>query len=69
MASRDYRCRPGETWDSIAFREYGNSFKASELLAANLKKTNVVVFEGGEVIAIPEIVSASDTAGLPPWRQ
>jgi hypothetical protein len=63
------RCGPGDTWDGIAFRKLGDSFRASELIAANPRLTEIVMFEGGEVIEIPETSLTLDTSGLPPWRR
>lgn len=66
---KQLRCSPGDTWDGVAFRVFGDSFRASDIMAVNLKMTAIVLFEGGEVINIPDDDPSLDTSGLPPWRR
>lgn len=59
----------GETWDSIAFSYFADEFKADAIIKANIRYKDVLIFEGGEVLTIPqdEETTAADT--LPPWRR
>ncbi|MBQ9243473.1 MAG: hypothetical protein IJ165_09695 [Proteobacteria bacterium] len=46
----------GDTWDSIAFKVYGDEFFSDRLCEANSRKhEGVVVFEGGEQVEVPEL--------------
>ena len=69
MADRKHTAAAGESWDQIAFKYYTDEFKASELMAANRTYLDKVIFEGGEVLTIPEIEEIETTETLPPWRQ
>ena len=64
-----YTAKAGETWDLIAFNLYGNEMKASEIIAENPRLTKIIIFEGGEVLNLPENVETADTSTLAPWRR
>lgn len=64
----EYTAVQGDTWDSISYRMYGSEYYISNLILINPTYINTVVFEGGEVLYIPEL-STQDTTVLPPWRQ
>ena len=62
------RARQGETPDMLAFRLWGNELLATRLLAANPAYIGVVLFAGGEVLAVPEVETATATEeATPPW--
>lgn len=69
MATNKHIAAAGETWDSIAFKYYSDEFKASLLMDNNPLLLDKLVFEGGEVLNIPEISEQEKSDTLPPWRQ
>lgn len=69
MANTLHTCATGETWDSIAFKYYADEFQASALMLANRDYIGTVIFEGGEVLTIPELQETVKSETLPPWRQ
>jgi len=65
---REYIAQMGDTWDLISLVFYGSEKYVLALMTANPEYTKTVVFEGGEVLTIPEI-STELPATLPPWRR
>lgn len=64
----EYIAKQGDTWDLISYNVYGSEYHMQELILANYQYVDVVVFDGGEILSIPEI-SVADTSLLAPWRQ
>ena len=71
-----YLCSAGETFDSVALTMYEDEKYAAELLCANPEESHKAVFEGGEVLRLPEIEipiinndEVSVTAGKAPWKE
>ncbi len=63
-----YTAINGDTWDSIAFKCYGDEFLCDALCAANSRKhEGVIVFGGGERVAIPEKLSIKTSVIKAPW--
>lgn len=65
---KEYITKQGETWDMISLRMYGTEYHVTELILENHDYGNIVVFEGGELLRIPEL-SNTDTSLLAPWRR
>ena len=65
----EYTAQGGDTFDSIALAAYNEERMASTIIAANPELTDLLIFEGGELVQIPivETVTTADT--LPPWRR
>lgn len=63
-----YRTVLGDTWDLIAFKLYGNEYYMNQLLDANPKHLDTVIFEAGIVLNVPEI-SVPVSTKLPPWKR
>lgn len=61
----------GDTWDTIAWRAYGNTLRAQELMEAreNIRLLDVEVFPAGIVVAAPDVETTSAADGLPEWRR
>lgn len=66
--SRYYTTVQGDEWDMIALKVYGDEFYLNELLKANQKYNNIVVFSAGVKLLLPEIEVKSTTI-LPPWKR
>ncbi len=59
----------GDTWDSIAYRYVGDEFQCDAIREANdYLYSDVVIFEGGEQIVIPDIATVETTMIRTPWE-
>lgn len=65
----DYVTSENDTFDLIAFRKYGNEFLASLIIEYNSRYADVVIFDSGTVLQLPEIEVVEAEKSLPPWRQ
>ena len=64
-----YLCAGGDTFDSAALDVYGDEKYAAELLNANPRYAQRMVFKGGETLALPVIDSGGTAAeAKAPWR-
>lgn len=61
----------GDTWDTIAFRVYGNVLRTQDLMEAreNIRLLDYQVFPAGIVVATPEVETPAATDDLPEWRK
>ena len=58
----------GATWDSIAFDAVGNEFQMDDIMAQNRRDhADVLIFEGGEQITIPDSSYQAAAIVEPPW--
>lgn len=69
-----YHCSAGESFDSVALQIYGDEKYAAELLCANVKYCEKMVFTGGEELVLPvvEVAADADTGGqigAAPWKE
>lgn len=64
-----YTAKGGDTWDRIAFALWTNEGMLHVLIAANPLLADVVIFEGGELVRIPDVEEPLKTESLPPWRR
>ena len=66
---KTYITTNGDTWDSIAYKVYGDEFLCDQLREANAHDLDgVVMFEGGERVHIPESVAVQATTLKAPWE-
>lgn len=65
--SRIYKTEFGDTWDLIAFKQFGSEAYMKELMEANLPLTETLVFDGGTDVVIPDI-PVVNTSNLPFWH-
>ena len=67
-----HTCAAGETFDRIAYAEYGKETYAVEILSVNPEHCGTLVFSGGEKIRLPviDIPQETDTptAAKAPWK-
>lgn len=67
-----YTCNAGDNWGGIAFKLWQDEMQMHRLIAANPLYSDVLTFEGGERLLVPDGVgeaSVVDTSSLPPWAQ
>jgi len=57
----------GDTWDIIAYREYGEERLMHVLLEANPEHIKKAIFSAGEELFVPEAELEEMTA-RPPWE-
>lgn len=50
----------GQTWDMIAKIYLGDEIFTKEVMLANCDKSDIVIFDGGEVLNIPEETDAEE---------
>ncbi len=59
---------PGDQWDVIAKKVYGDELKADHLMRHNLHLLDIYEFDAGVEISVPVLPSAQRDS-LPPWRR
>ncbi len=62
-----YTTVQGDTWDSIAYKLWGMEECAANLMQANYKYLDILVFSSGTVLSVPDLPS-EDYGWLPGWR-
>jgi len=65
----EYTAQGGDTFDSIALAAYNEERMASTIIAANPDLSDVLIFEGGELVQIPIVEAVTTPDTLPPWRR
>lgn len=63
-----YTCSQGDTWDSIAYKAYGDEFLFPQIMESNRQYADYVLFDGGEKINIPDRVYVENTLISTPWQ-
>ncbi len=63
-----YTTIQGDVWDLIAYKLYGDEKYMKNLIEANWKYIDAVVFSSGTVLNVPEIPE-EELEGMPFWRQ
>lgn len=64
--SSTYTTVQGDTWDVIAYVEYGDELQMHWLIEANPQHRETVVFPAGVVLQVPDIGETA-RAPAPPW--
>lgn len=62
-----YIAKDGDTWDAIAYRAYKDEFLFPAILEANRQYSDVVLFDGGEQIEVPDRVTATTLVVATPF--
>jgi phage tail protein X len=66
--SKSYTTVQGDTWDSIAYRELGDTAYTDKLQNLNSVYRDYYIFPAGVVLELPDAVTVP-TNTLPPWKQ
>lgn len=70
MATKTYVTIQGDTYESIAWFQMGDSNYMTDLIEANRKYFDVAVFEAGVELTIPEVAEKKTLdETTPPWRR
>ena len=62
-----YTTIQGDVWDLIAYKLYGDEKYMKNLIEANWKYIDTVVFSSGTVLNVPDIPE-EEIDGVPFWR-
>lgn len=63
-----YTTKQGDTWSGVSFNLFGEERFLVDLLEANSKNMNTVIFGAGIILNVPEI-SVEQSETLPPWKR
>lgn len=63
-----YVCTQGDTFDTIAYKAYSDEFLFPQIMEANRNYSDMVIFDGGEIIEIPDRVVIENTIVSTPWQ-
>lgn len=66
---RKYTTVAGDTFDLLALEFYDDEKSASAIIQANPDYCDVLIFEAGVVLSIPDEASVALPETLPPWRR
>ena len=64
-----YKTVQGDTWDLISWKNYGSEFYIDELMEANPRLMDYVIFPAGIEVVIPKIEQKTNSESLPPWKR
>ena len=56
-----YTASLGDTWDTVAYKVCGDEFECDALRRANRPYSDVLVFDGGELLIIPSDIGEMKT--------
>ena len=63
-----YTTKSGDTWDTVAYKVWGNEMYMDTLIKANLEHKDTFICPAGVILTLPEIMlEVSDS--LPPWKK
>lgn len=65
----EYITQAGDTWDKIAYEQYGDETLIAPLLNANPGHVEIAVFDFGTKVIIPDLDKSDSNIFLPPWRR
>lgn len=63
-----YTTTQGDTFDGIAFKLYGDEGYMKDLIEANWKHADTLLFSAGVVLTVPEVQSSTTSENAPFWR-
>lgn len=68
--SKTYRTIQNDAFDAIAYRLWGDEHLAGALIAANPEHADVLLFEAGAVLTVPDVqIRPQTSTSLPPWME
>lgn len=65
----NYTTVQGDSFDLIALLHYGHERYASLIIQANPDYGDVLIFEAGVTLNLPELPASVQASTLPPWRR
>lgn len=67
--SKTYTTIQGDMWDLISLREYGSDKFSHILLDNNRNLVEIVIFDAGTEVFIPDLATEDDGINIPAWRK
>jgi len=67
--TKTYITKAGDTFDGIAYDEYGNECYATNIIEYNQTYVDVLIFGEGVELTLPVYDTDTTPETLPPWRQ
>lgn len=65
-----YTTIQGDTWDGMAYKLFGNEKYMKDLIEANWRYADVMLFSAGVSLTVPDIsADEEDGDNLPIWRR
>ncbi len=64
---KTYRTVDGDAFDGITWKIWGHEHMAAHLINANPEHADVVVFEAGVELNVPDVKPETTVEDLPPW--
>lgn len=55
-------------WDSIAYETFRDEFYFEQIMQANWRLSDVISFEGGESVIIPDYIEVDNNIIASPWN-
>lgn len=68
MDVRKYTTIYGDTWDQIAYVQYGDSKVINPLMEANREHIGTIIFKTGIILRIPPL-EVKQNGNIAPWRR
>ena len=66
---REHITIDGDTFDLLALRYYSEETLASTIIRANPAYCDVLIFDAGVRLVIPDVETVAMPQTLPPWRR
>lgn len=66
---REYVTVQGDTFESVAHFQMGDSRYMTALLRANRPYTDTAVFSAGTTLTLPDVPPQAKDDNVPPWRR
>lgn len=64
-----YRTKQGDMWDLISFQQLGTEYSMGDVLSLNPTYADVLVFDTGVTLTLPDKPAPQNVFGMPPWRK
>ena len=55
-------------WDSISYNTFNDEFYFDDIIKSNWRLSDVVSFEGGELVIIPDYIQVDNQIIASPWN-
>lgn len=66
---REYTTVSGDTFDGLALVFYGDEKLASAIIRENVDLCDILIFDAGVTLNIPDVSTVTLPETLPPWRR
>ncbi|MCR4834373.1 MAG: LysM domain-containing protein [Butyrivibrio sp.] len=65
----EYMAQAGDMFDLIALRMYGDDKLAGYIIEYNPEYSDVLIFEGGELLKLPIVEDPETEETVAPWKR